>query len=192
MKIDKTKLKVGIWYEDKDGNYIPSSESVDAPEEAVTCHTCFPLQIRTEHFYIKPHTDPDGITHRTYHGDDRFLTTSCLIGGGNEAVILAMANSGDYTLSEALAVYANACERCSNVLAYKYLNGTDGYPEYSEEWKKCGTVCEYCAGMGYSDRVRGHRIENTLTDLPLVLPGAVLTESEYEFLTTMSDKEDEK
>lgn len=24
MKIDKSKLKCGIWYEDKDGNYIPS------------------------------------------------------------------------------------------------------------------------------------------------------------------------
>lgn len=180
MKIDKTKLKCGIWYEDKDGNYIPSTDSAEAPEEAVTCHVCFPLQIRTEHYYIKPHVDPDGNVRRTHYGSDHFLTTSCHIGGGNEPVILAMANSGDYTLSEALAVYANACERCSNVLAYKYLNGADGYPEYSEEWKKCGTVCEYCAGEGYSDRVRGHRIENSLTDLPLVLPGEILTASEYD------------
>lgn len=191
MKIDKSKLKCGIWYEDKDGNYIPSTESVEAPEEAVTCHVCFPLQIRTEHYNIKPHVDSDGNVHRTHYGSDRFLTTSCHIGGGNEPVILAMANSGDYTLSEALAVYANACERCSNVLAYKYLNGADGYPEYSEEWKKCGTVCEYCAGMGYSDRVRGHRIENPITDLPLVLPGEILTASEYDAVIGKC-KEEEK
>lgn len=190
MKIDKSKLKCGIWYEDKDGNYIPFNESVEAPEEAVTCHVCFPLQIRTEHYYIKPHADPDGNVHRTHYGSDRFLTTSCHIGGGNEPVILAMANSGDYTLSEALAVYANACERCSNVLAYKYLNGTDGYPEYSEEWKKCGTVCEYCAGEGYSDRVRGHRIENPLTDLPLTLGGEILTASEYDAVIGKCEEEE--
>ena len=36
------------------------------------------------------------------------------------------------------------CERCMNVLAYKYLNGKDGYEEYSEEWLKCPTVCQFC------------------------------------------------
>lgn len=144
MKIDKNKLKVGIWYEDENGNYITSTESVDAPKEAVTCHVCFPLQIRTEHYRIQPHVDPDGNVRRTYCGSDKVCTTSCHIGGGNAPVIMAMVNSGDYTLSEALAVYANACERCANVLAYKYLDGKDGYAEYSEEWKKCGTVCDYC------------------------------------------------
>jgi hypothetical protein len=47
-----------------------------------------------------------------------------------------MANSGDYTLAEAMALYASCCERCMNVLAYKYLDGKDGYAEYSDEWKK--------------------------------------------------------
>lgn len=135
MKIDKSRLKVGIWYEDENGNYIPSSESVDAPEDAVMCNVCFPLEIRTEHYRIKPHVDPDGNVRRTYYGSDKLLTTSCHIGEGNEPVIMAMVNSGDYTLSEALAVYANACERCANVLAYKYLNGKDGYAEYIEEWR---------------------------------------------------------
>ena len=49
-----------------------------------------------------------------------------------------------FTLGEAIIVYANDCERCMNVLCYKYLNGAEGYPEYSEEWKKCNTVCEWC------------------------------------------------
>ena len=147
MNLDKVRYKNGIWYEDADGNYIPHDERCDAPENADTCHVCFPLQIRTEHYRVKPHTDSDGNVRRTHYGSDRYLTTSCHIGGGNEAVIIAMANSGDFTLSEALAVYANVCERCSNVLAYKYLNGADGYPEFSEEWKKCGTVCECCKDL---------------------------------------------
>ena len=72
----------------------------------------------------------------------RIVGTS--IGGGNQDVIMAMVNSGDYTLQEALVVYSTACERCMNVLAYKYLNGTDGYEEYSDEWKKCNTECDFC------------------------------------------------
>lgn len=39
---------------------------------------------------------------------------------------------------------STACERCMNVLAYKYLNGADGYEEYSDEWKKCNTECDFC------------------------------------------------
>lgn len=64
----------------------------------------------------------------------------------DEKIILAMANSGDFTLSEAIIVYASACERCMNVLAHKYSNGVDGYAEYSEEWQKCNTECQFCRG----------------------------------------------
>ena len=63
---------------------------------------------------------------------------------GSEELILAMTNSGDYTLEEALAVYANACERCMNVLWYKYTDGKEGYAEYSEKWKKANTFCDFC------------------------------------------------
>lgn len=62
----------------------------------------------------------------------------------NDKAILAMANSGDYTLSEAILVYTTACERCMNVLIHKYTNGEDGYAEFSEEWKKANTYCEFC------------------------------------------------
>ena len=62
----------------------------------------------------------------------------------DDETILGMVNSGDYTLSEAILVYTTACKRCMNVLAYKYTNGKDGYPEHSEEWKKCGTFCQFC------------------------------------------------
>lgn len=59
-------------------------------------------------------------------------------------VIVAMVNSGDYTLEQAIWLCAESCERCMNVLAYKYLNGKDGYAEYSDEWHKCNTVCDFC------------------------------------------------
>lgn len=62
----------------------------------------------------------------------------------SQECIVAMVNSGDYTLEQAVWVYTHSCERCMNVLLYKYLNGKDGYQEYSEEWEKCNTECRFC------------------------------------------------
>ena len=190
MNIDKSKLKMGIWYEDADGNYIPHTDEVDPPENAHTYHTCFPLELSEE---IRVYYDnKDTCRHplrfrkrtdgwvkgikgckctscgKTKSGKSyipfifmpweygnssyKLMTGRVHIGGGNGDLIVAMVNSGDYTLSEALTVYASACERCSNVLAHKYTNGAEGYEEYSEEWKKCGTVCDFCRDMGYTNR----------------------------------------
>ena len=134
MKIEKDKLPLGIWYEDNNGNILPYNYETEPPKEAVTRHVSFPLEVREEVFTIK-NKKTDG------HPD---VTWTAHIGGGNQDVILAMANSGDYTLAEAIALYASCCERCMNVLAYKYLGGKRGYAEYSDEWKKCGTFCRYC------------------------------------------------
>lgn len=62
---------------------------------------------------------------------------------GMSDVIVAMVNSGDYTLEQAIWVCATSCERCMNVLSDKYL-GRDGYAEFSDEWHKCNTVCQFC------------------------------------------------
>ena len=62
----------------------------------------------------------------------------------SQECIVAMVNSGDFTLEQAIYVFANSCERCMNALLYKYLDGKDGYEEYSEEWYKCGTECDFC------------------------------------------------
>ncbi|MCX8132107.1 MAG: hypothetical protein N3I35_18660 [Clostridia bacterium] len=63
--------------------------------------------------------------------------------GWNEELALALVNSKEYTLSEAIIIAATSCERCMNALAHKYgLNW--GYEEYSEEWQKCGTSCIFC------------------------------------------------
>jgi hypothetical protein len=63
----------------------------------------------------------------------------------DERTILAMVNSGDFTLTEAIIAYAESCERCLNVLTHKYTNGEDGYAEHSPEWEKCGTSCKFCS-----------------------------------------------
>ena len=134
MIIDKEILNRHIWFEDNDGNiktfdYVPSKEEI----AGMTRHVILPLEI-TEHIsFIKE----DGTEGEEYN-------INCHIGSGNEDVIIAMVNSGDYTLSEALMLWSKCCERCMNVLAYKYLNGKDGYKEYSEEWLKCPTVCQFC------------------------------------------------
>ena len=184
MNIDKSKLKVGIWYEDKNGNRIEHDEnSVEAPIGAHTYHSCFPLQITERIYTFHSEEEKRKCKHkRKFLKKDNGLVkgykgrmcTACgcgqtrkwyklwgkkwdcgsiitplidfntTIGGSNEDVVLAMVNSGDYRLSEAIAVFGNACERCMNVLAYKYLGGKDGYEEYSEEWHKANTVCDFC------------------------------------------------
>lgn len=184
MKIDKTKLRLGNWYEDESGKHLGNNgDSVEPVKGAHTYHSCFPLEV-TEHIFISHSAEEKAnCKHRrkslkkdnglikgykgricTFCGcrqtrkwwqpwgrkwDNGASVTPLMdshvhIGGGNEKVILAMANSGDYTLSEAIAVYASSCERCSNVLAWKYTNGEEGYEEFSEEWKKANTECDFC------------------------------------------------
>ena len=80
-------------------------------------------------------------------GNDRTFNHICTFSttyNSGQDCIVAMVNSGDFTLEQAIYVYANSCERCMNVLAYKYLDGKDGYEEYSEEWEKANTVCDFC------------------------------------------------
>lgn len=61
--------------------------------------------------------------------------------------IRAMVDSGEFTLVEAEYVYSHACERCMNVLLDKYT-GKDGYKEFSDQWYKAGTECDFCRGTG--------------------------------------------
>lgn len=184
MNIDKNKLKLGIWYEDENGNYLGNNgDYIEPVKRARTYHSLFPLEV-TERIYIcQTREKKEKCKHKRkflkkdhglIKGYKGRICTACgcsqtkkwwqpwgrqwsngvsithlmdshtHIGGGNEELILAMANSGDYSLSEAIAVYAQSCERCMNVLAWKYTNGKDGYEEYSGEWKKANTVCGFC------------------------------------------------
>lgn len=139
MKIDKSKLKLGIWYEDEEGNRIQRDDYCLVPN--AYCHVIFPLEIQ-EKIYK---TDTEG----HYGGKDLVCTFSTHLSDYSGKLAVAMANSGDYILSEALAVLANCCERCHNVLINKYLpEDGEGYAEYSSEWQKCGTFCDFCKDEG--------------------------------------------
>ena len=139
--IIKGRIQSGIWYTDDDGNVYPSTNEVAAPPGATYAHVKFPLQIREDIYRL----DSEG----SYKGDAKVLTTCTSLGRDSGRLAVAMVNSGDYDLSDALAVLDQACERCLNVLWDKYVPG-EGYPEGSEEWKACGTVCDFCREYGRS------------------------------------------
>lgn len=90
------------------------------------------------------------------HGSRKAFECTCH--WGNSDVILAMVNSGDYTFNEAVIAYTTACERCMNVLAYKYLEGKDGYEEFSDEWMKADTVCEFCKDISRTEAIEQNQL----------------------------------
>ena len=160
MKIDLTKMR-HFWWEDTEGNVLELENNrlptEEEKEKYCYYHSEFPCQLH------------HNISHYGYHpkGIQKFLIKLPFIGehikkklgktfkdictfnttyrSGSDCIV-AMVNSGDYTLEQAIWIYANSCERCMNALCYKYLEGKDGYEEYSEEWKKCGTSCDFCIG----------------------------------------------
>lgn len=168
MKIDLTKYKMGHWFEDEEGNvYEPMKQMLPKDKNYFTYHT---INTCAYSHTVDSYTHHPEFLHEGnsfYHamlafkwfrnlmikrmqkrGEamtfKRAFSSNVHYGSGD--VIVAMVNSGDYTLGEAIYVYCNACERCMNVLTYKYLNGADGYAEYSDDWKKCNTVCKWCEG----------------------------------------------
>jgi hypothetical protein len=195
MNIDREKLPIGIWYEDRAGNMykfdgIPTEESCqklygislyDLREK-----TCFPLQIteRTSYPGQKDCKHPRKFVRRTggwvkgIKGcycdacgcekvgkdyipfafmkwkdsgatflDSKGFASNTYLSKGAGKTIVAMVNSGDFELDEAMVVYAHACERCMNVLDHKYLGGDEGYEEFSDQWKLANTKCSFCDGI---------------------------------------------
>ena len=155
MKINYDKLNKKNWFEDVNGNEITKEQIKDG--EIAYYRTCFPLEIQDITYEYCYHPK-NPIIKFLCRKSNRFYkwiskckartfnhpyTVSTTYGGGQDCIV-AMVNSGDFTLEQAIWVYANSCERCMNALAYKYLDGKDGYPEFSEEWKKCNTVCDFC------------------------------------------------
>ena len=166
MKIDLTKLRWGSWFEDEEGNEYPNQPSCNLPDkdyflyhvvnpcvytEEVDTYTCHPEYLHENNSLYQAllHFKPFRKFMRKRHRKDltfkRAWGFNTTYGSKfSQECIVAMVNSGDYTLEEAIYVYCKSCERCMNVLLYKYLNGADGYEEHSEEWEKCNTVCEWC------------------------------------------------
>lgn len=154
MKIDYSKLEKKFWFEDEHGNEVEN----DNPNACFYRH-CFPLEIHDQIDEYCYHPKNPIIKYlcrksrRFYKwiSKDKPKTFRSILDfrtswGSGQDCIVAMVNSGDFTLEQAIWVYANSCERCMNALCYKYLNGSEGYEEFSEEWKKCNTVCDFCEG----------------------------------------------
>lgn len=152
MNINLDNFK-NSWFEDENGNVYHDQEE---KQGKLYYHSCFPCQISEEVCVYDYH--PKGINKiliklpmlserikkkigRTFKPLCTFNTTYHSEHG--QKCIIAMVNSGDYTLEQAIWVYTSACERCMNVLLHKYL-GTDGYEEYSSEWHKANTHCDFC------------------------------------------------
>ena len=182
MKIDKNKLRLGIWNEDIEGNMYRIDNEVKKPNGDIrSYHVCFPTEIneRVEMYYDNKDTCKHPLKYRkrthgwikgvkgckcekcgktktgkSYipfafmkwdNGSDTYtlFTSNTHLGKYSQKCVVAMVNSGDYELDEALVINATACERCGNVLIHKYFNGEDGYEEYSEEWQNCETICQF-------------------------------------------------
>lgn len=174
MKIDLTDYKRFHWFEDSNGNkYDGFADSLPKDIDYFRYHVVNPCVYKNEYIEYTFHPEHKHEGNSFYHAMLQFrwfynymykrmknrgeMKTFKSLGTFNTTfndgeLIMAMVNSGDYTLGEAIYVYANSCERCLNVLTYKYLDGKDGYPEYSEKWKKCNTVCDWCRGEENEER----------------------------------------
>lgn len=165
MNISLEKLKMFHWFEDEDGNIYGGSDKLPKDKDYFTYHVVDPCVYTEQIDSYTCHPEYEHEHNSFYQAMLHFkwfrrlmrkkyrdkMTFKPMLhintgfrSGFSQDCIVAMVNSGDYTLSEAIYVYCNACERCMNVLLHKYLNGADGYEEYSEEWQKCNTVCEWC------------------------------------------------
>ena len=140
MNIDLTKLHKHFWFEDENGNMFDEIPQDDDKKKSYIYKSIWPCTYTESWDSYAIHKKINRKC-RTFQHLASFNTSYSQEG---QKTIVAMVNSGDYTLEEAIYVYCNACERCMNALIYKYQNGADGYPEYSEEWKKCNTECDWC------------------------------------------------
>lgn len=169
MKVNLEKLKRFHWFEDEEGN-IYDGISHNLPDkdyftyhvidpcvytERIDSYTCHPQYEHENNPFYQAMLNFKWFNnmmrkkyrkHKTFRPLISFNTG--FKGKFSQDCIVAMVNSGDYTLEEAIYVYCNACERCMNVLLYKYLDGKDGYVEFGEEWQKCNTVCDWCRNLG--------------------------------------------
>jgi hypothetical protein len=160
MKIDVSKMRC-IWWEDERGNVL-ELEAHRVPTEKEKekyryYHSEFPCQLShhisvydyhskgIQKLLIKLPIIGKRIKKKIGKTFEDVCTFNTTYRGGSDCIV-AMVNSGDYTLEQAIWVYANSCERCMNALCFKYLDGKEGYEEYSDEWVECNTVCDFCKG----------------------------------------------
>lgn len=131
--INKEDLKT-LWYEDAEGNYLDVAMYDEKgtpnphPPEAKYMVSRFPNVLRTTYLELT-----DAGSKEVFSGESSF----------SDDLVLALVESGNFTLDEAIIFAAEACERCTNSAANDY--GLDwGYPEGSEDWEASKTSCDFC------------------------------------------------
>lgn len=128
----KIKIPKSLYFETDRGKkiYINDEDlkNINIPSIASYQISQFPCQLVTNYLKLKR------------NGSELIATTTST---WPPDLVLAMTNSGDYSLPDSILICANTCERCLNSLAFKY-HLKWGYSEYSEEWKKSKASCEFC------------------------------------------------
>ncbi len=131
-----------LWYEDKDRNWRLPDYTDNAPDPVddgyIYQHSRFSTQLTQR--ILRVDIDDEG--HRKSVDLGGFTSTY------PDDLALAIANSGEYRLRDAITIAGTSCERCLNALCWHYEVTKDGeregYPEGSEEWLKARTSCQFC------------------------------------------------
>lgn len=103
------------------------------PNEFIYQRSAFPFQVHEQILRI----NEDGTSKEIVSGHSSWP----------EDLVMAMANSGDYSLYQAIFVASEACSRCLNALYFKYIGGGEGLAEDSCEYQSCNTRCDWCRGQ---------------------------------------------
>lgn len=134
----KKEIPPTLWYENPDGvRYVPTQDDLrnlaDPPEGFIYQLSRFPTTLEDTVLRL---IRENGHIARSEH---------VMTGHSSwpEDLVLAMANSKMYSLSEAILVVAQSCERCMNAMAHEFELQW-GYPANSDEWFNSGTRCMHC------------------------------------------------
>lgn len=141
MQIKREHL-AQLWYEDEERNWrLPdrSNDALDPVDEGyIYQHSRFSTELTQR--ILRVDVDEEG--HHKSVDLGGFTSTY------PDDLALAIANSGDYRLKDAITIAASSCERCLNALLWHYEVSKDGeregYPEGSEEWHEARTSCRFC------------------------------------------------
>ncbi len=168
MVINLEKLNRFHWFEDEEGNVYETHENLPKDKDYFTYHVVNPCVYTETVDSYTCHPEVFHENNRFYQAmlnfrwfrrlmlkkhrkemtfKPMFSSNTSFRSPFSQECIVAMVNSGDYTLEEAIYVYCKSCERCMNVLLHKYLNGKDGYIEFGKEWQNCNTECEWCKNL---------------------------------------------
>lgn len=134
----KKEIPPTLWYENADGvRYVPTQNDLrslmEPPEGFIYQLSQFPTTLEDTILRL---VRENGSISRSEH---------VMTGHSSwpEDLVLAMANSKMYSLSEAILVVARSCGRCMNAMAHEF-GMKWGYPADSDDFLESNTHCMHC------------------------------------------------